>query len=187
MLLFGSLILLAGLTVVTITFEVESAYKQESLGGEGHAKALVLFHPSRDARFSDDLSMALADGLIAAGYAVRRATLTQDTPGAPSEYALIAVVSNTCWWTPDLPTLRYLARARFDGIAVIGLIGGAGVTGRSRRMVDEALHQTGAKVMQTRSFWLFRPNDEARMSEDNRAVALDLAKRFGEESGRSQH
>jgi hypothetical protein len=185
--LFSILVLLAGLAVITVMVELEGAYQQESLGGEGPAKALVLFHPSRDARFSDELSLALSDGLKEAGFSVERATLTQDTPGAPKEYALIAVVSNTYWWTPDLPTLHYLARARLDGIAAIGLIGGAGATGRSRQMLDDALRQTGAKVIQTRSFWLFRPNDETRMSEDNRAVARELAKRFGLETGRSQH
>jgi hypothetical protein len=50
-------------------------------------------------------------------------------------------------------------------------------------MLEEALRKTGANVIQTRSFWLFRPNDEARMNEPNRHVALQIAKQFGVESG----
>jgi hypothetical protein len=144
----------------------------------------VLFHPSRDAHFSDDLSSAVASGLIAAGFSVDRATLTRSTPGAPKRYALIAVVSDTYWWSPDIPTLRYLGRARFDGIHAIGLIGGAGSTARSQRILDKALRDTGATVIETRSFWLWRPNDKARMKEPNREVALSQAKQFGEASGR---
>jgi hypothetical protein len=110
---------------------------------------------------------------------VDRATLTGDTPAAPKDYALIGVVSNTYWWTPDLPTLRFLARARLGGIASVGLIGGAGATSRSQRLLAEALRASGSRVLQTRAFWLWRPNDEQRMAEVNRDVAIDLARQMG--------
>ena len=181
---FG-LLLLGGLAVVSLIVEVEGDYTHQALGGEGKARALVLFHPSRDAHFSDDLSMALSDGLKAAGFAVERATLTGKTPENPKGYALIGVVSNTYYWTPDLPTLRYLERTRLDGVSVVGLIGGAGSTGRSQRILHEALRRTGANVIRTRSFWLWRPNDESRMGEPNRDVALQLAKEFGLNSGKA--
>jgi hypothetical protein len=177
------LILLAGLAGVTAFVEIEADYKQETLGGEGNARALVLFHPSREARFSDDLSLALGDGLIAAGFLVHRATLTRHTPAAPKAYALIAIVSNTYWWTPDLPTLRYLARARFNRIPAIGLIGGAGSTGRSQKILAQSLRKSGANVLATRAFWLWRPNDETRPDEPNREVALQLARQFGVDAG----
>jgi flavorubredoxin len=176
------LILLLGLAIVTIFVESEADYKLDTLGGEGKARALILFHPSRDAHFSDELSISLADGLKSAGFSVHRATITRDTPDALKDYALIAVVSNTYWWTPDIPTLRYLKRARIDGVHAIGLIGGAGATGRSQKMLEEALRKTGANVIQTRSFWLFRPNDETRMNEPNREVATQMARQFGADS-----
>ena len=179
------LLLLAGVTTVSILVQMEADYALQALGGEGKAKALVLFHPSRDAHFSDDLSMAFAEGLKAAGFAVELATLTRKTPGDPTGYALIGIVTNTYYWTPDLPTLRYLKRANLHGIAVVGVVGGAGSTGRSQRILDEALQRTGAQVIATRSFWLWRPNDENRMGEPNRDVALQLAKQLGTDTGRT--
>lgn len=176
------LVLLSSLIVVSVIVEIEGDYTLQVLGGAGKVRALILFHPSRDAHFSDDLSIALADGLKAAGFAVERATLTSKTPAEPKGYALIGVVSNTFYSTPDLPTLRYLDRARLEGIPVVGLIGGAGSTGRSQRILDEALRKTGANVIRTRSFWLWRPNDESRLNEPNRDVALQLAKQFGLDS-----
>jgi hypothetical protein len=178
-------LLLAGLAVVSVVVELEADYTLQDLGGDGKARALILFHPSRDAHFSDDLSMSLADGLKTAGFAVDLATLTRETPATPRGYALIAVVSNTYYWTPDLPTLHYLERAQLNDIPVVGVIGGAGSTARSQRILDEALRRTGAKVIGTRSFWLWRPNDENRMSEPNRDVALQLAKQFGMDSART--
>jgi hypothetical protein len=105
---------------VSVAVEMEGAYVLEDLGGAGPVKALVLYHPSRDARFSDDLSFALAQGLKDAGFKVERATLTRSTPPRPTGYTFIGVVSNTYYWTPDLPTLHYLQRARLDGISVLG-------------------------------------------------------------------
>lgn len=170
--------------IISVIVEVEGEYRFETLkGGAGKGRALVLFHPSRDAHFSDDLSLAFSEGLMAVGFDVDRATLTSETPARPEGYAIVAVVSNTYYWTPDLPTLRYLRRARLQGIAAVGLIGGAGSTGRSQRVLDMALRSTGATVMQTRSFWLWLPNDETRMQEANREVALSLARQFGTESG----
>lgn len=170
--------LLLGVIVPTVAVELESKYKHETLSSGAGNRALILFHPSRDAHFSDDLSMSLADGLKAAGFSVDRETVTSDTPPTFEGYALIAVVSNTYWWTPDLPTLRYLDRARFNGTVVIGIIGGAGGTARSQRLLDEALRKTGANVIRARSFWLWRPNDETRANEPNRQVAMQLARQF---------
>lgn len=76
----AGLMTLTGLAVVTVAVEAEGHYRHESLGGAGKARALILFHPSRDARFSYDLSLALADGLRAAGFSVERETLTRDSP-----------------------------------------------------------------------------------------------------------
>jgi hypothetical protein len=180
---FLGLLLLIGLIVISISVEREADYKLETLGGDGKARALVLYHPSRDAHFSDDLSMSFSEGLISSGFSVERATITEDTPVEPNGYMLIAVVSNTYYWTPDLPTLHYLDRARLDGIPVIGIIGGAGATGRSERLLREALARTGADVLHTQSYWLFRPNDESRMDEANRAVALERARQLGEKYG----
>jgi hypothetical protein len=141
------LILLAALAIATTIVETEADYQHEILSSGGGAKALVLYHPSRDAHFSDELSLALADGLQAAGLSVHRETLTKNTPNAPTGYALVAVVCNTYWWSPDLPTLRYLAWARLDDIPTIGLIGGARATGRSEQMLKDALQQAKAKVL----------------------------------------
>jgi hypothetical protein len=176
------LVLLAGWIGISVIVELDGAYIHEELGGGSRGRALVLFHPSRDAHFSDDISMALVEGFKAAGLTVERATLTRETPAHPAGYAIIGVVSNTYYWTPDLPTLRYLERARLDGVQVIGVIGGAGSTGRSQRLLDEALRRTGATVLQTRSFWLWRPNDESRIDQPNRGVALQLAREFGLQS-----
>ena len=172
-------LLLAGAAVGTVFIEREAAYTLESAGGTGESKALILYHPSRDAHFSDDLSLAIAEGLKAAGYSVDRATLTGVTPDQPNGYRLLVVVSNTFFWTPDLPTLRYLKRARLNQIPTVGVIAGAGSTDRSQRMLEQSLADGGARVIAMRAFWTAKPNDAKRMTEPNRNVALQLARELG--------
>lgn len=179
-------LVLCGVAIVTFVVEREADYSLQSLGGEGEPKALILYHPSRDAHFTDDLSLALADGLKAAGYSVDRATLTGVTPDQPKGYRLLVVVSNTFFWTPDLPTLRYLKRARLGHLPTLGVIAGAGATTRSQEMLERSLSGSGAQVIGTRAFWTARPNDEHRMGEPNRDVALQLARQLALSTGKAE-
>jgi hypothetical protein len=172
LLIVGALLAL-GAIAVSIAVELEAPYRVETLGpATAPRAALVLYHPSRDAGFSDELSLAFAQAAAAAGLRVDRATLTADTPARPVGYDLVAVVTNTYYWSPDLPTLRYLKRARLDGMTVVGIVGGAGSTTRAERLLDEALRQTGGRVFATTSLWMWRPNDETRADQPNREVAL---------------
>lgn len=177
-------IILLALIVVTIVVEWEAAPHHDVLGGTGAKKALILYHPSRDAHFSDELSVALAKGLVEGGLTVERATTTRALPDTLQGYALIVVVANTYYWTPDLPTLRYLGRAHLNGLPAIGIIGGAGATGRSERLLGDALRASGAQVLFTHSYWILRPNDETRLQEPNRQVALNQAEALGLYYGR---
>ena len=176
-------LLLCGAAIVTVVVEREADYTLQSLGGDGEPRALILYHPSRDAHFTDDLSMAVAEGLKAAGYSVDRATLTSVTPDQPTGYRLLVVVSNTYFWTPDLPTLRYLKRARLHRVQTVGVIAGAGATTRSQQMLERALLRSGAALIGMRAFWIARPNDVHRLSEPNRDVALQLARQLGFKAG----
>jgi hypothetical protein len=177
------LLFLIGAVAITVYVEREADYHLEPLGGAGPLKALILYHPSRDAHFSDELSLSVAQGLKSLGYAVDRATMTEETPTAPTDYAIVAVISNTYWGRPDRPTLHYLARARLTGIPAIGLMCGAGSTDRSQRRLDEALRRTGATPVETGSFWTMRPNDEKRMTEANRVVGQQMAEQFAARGG----
>ncbi len=167
---------------VSIIVEIEPSDRQETLATTGrNGRVLILYHPSRDAHFTDELSLAAARAFAQAGYAVDRRTMTSKTPDRPTGYRVIAVVTNTYYWTPDRPTLRYLHRAHFDSVMAIGLVGGAGSTGRAERVLDGALRRTGAQVYATRPFWVWRPNDESRTGVPNRRVAEERVDAFVKE------
>lgn len=179
-----ALSLVIATAIVSEAVQVAANPNLQALGGPGPQKALVLFHPSRDARFSDALALALAEGLKEAGFAVDMDTLNPATPRTLQGYALVGLVSNTYYWTPDRPTIRYLQRAEFKGQPVIAIMAGAGATERSARFLKRGLEEAGARVIALQSLWIWRPNDETRMSEPNRAVAGDIARKLGRDYGR---
>jgi hypothetical protein len=179
-LLVLGLLVLAG---VTIWVQREAPHKRETLFEGKAQKALILYHPSRDAHFSDDLSMAVARGFHDSGLSVDRETITKATAAAPGDYAVIAVITNTFYGSPDRPTLRYLKRARFGKAPTIGLALGAGATDRAQVILNEKLQRAGTNILDVRSFWISRPNDENRLQEPNRTVAEEMARSWAKRVG----
>lgn len=172
------LVLFATLAIAvtaSILVQIPASPNLESPGGGKKAKALILYHPSRDAHFTDDLTIAIANGLKSKGLSVERSTLNSRTDNSPREYALIVIVTNTYYWTPDLPTLWYLKWANLKGTNVLAITAGAGSTDRAKHLLEDAIQSSGANLIASRSFWLLRPNDETRLREPNRAVALEQA------------
>lgn len=175
-------------TALTIYVQREVPGNDLQIANAAPLQALVLYHPSRDAGFTDDLSREVSGAFSNAGLHATRLSVHSRLSGRPCGYAIIAVVANTYNWAPDLPTQRYLERADLSGQAVIGLIAGAGSTERAQRILEEKIRATGARVLAVRPFWLWRPNDESRLTEPNRQVALDMARQmarqFGQEAAR---
>jgi hypothetical protein len=172
-------VLLAGLAItVSIYVQIPVAAKTTRINADGGSRALVLYHPDKLGAFTDDLSSAIADELAKHGFDVMLHTMTPAQPPDPRSFALVAVVSNTYYWAPDRPTRKLLEELRFDGVMTIGLIGGAGSTDRAQRLFVESLRSAGAELYDVRAFWILRPNDETRLQEPNRGVAIDMARRF---------
>ncbi len=70
---------------IALTFwvQLESDAKTVDMGGAGPARALVIFHPSREAGFADALAEAVGEGMRAAGMKVERVTTTSKVPTRP--------------------------------------------------------------------------------------------------------
>lgn len=171
-------IALVSLVAVTLWVEREAPYRSEIVAKGEAGKALILYHPSRDAQFSDDLSLAMARGFGDAGMMVERRTMTSATPAKPEQVDAIAVVSNTFYFQPDWPTMRYLKRVDFKGIPVIAIMAGGGSTDRAQAKLTTALKAAGADLRGIRPLWTSRPNDPARLAEDNRKIAEEHARKF---------
>jgi len=166
---------LVGLLAVTLWVQREEPFRKDMLAQGERGRGLILYHPSRDAHFSDDLTLALARGFAGAGFSAERWTMSAAAPARPEGFAVVAVVSNTFYGRPDWPTMRYLARADLKGLPAVAIMAGSGATAGAEARLRQAVTTSGARLQAARSLWIARPNDETRMKADNRAVAGEIA------------
>lgn len=171
-------LILVGWCVLSVVVELEVSQQAQTFSN-GRPRALILFHPSWVDSFQDELTSSFAQGLTAAGWGVNRMTIDSGSSPDITDYDLIAFGTNTYYWRPDLPTMRLLAKLQLAGRRCVALVSGAGSTQRAERLVGELIARAGGSGIEVRPFWLWRPNDESRLAESNRAVALDKAREFG--------
>ncbi|WP_324827696.1 hypothetical protein [Qipengyuania zhejiangensis] len=173
-----ALVVMVILAVVGVTFwvQTEAPFRRVTLAEGPAERALILYHTSRDAHFSDDLAAALAQGFEEGGLSVDRWPMTKSTPPRPEGYAVVAVVSNTFFGAPDWPTARYLERAKLTDLDTIAIIAGSGSTDRAERLLRAKLEKTGARLLALRPLWIKRPNTPNSHTKDNREIAMGLAR-----------
>ena len=51
--------------------------------------------------------------------------------------------------------------------------------------VEKPIISKGANLLKSATYWLFKPNNESRLEENNVLVAVELANSLGVESGKS--
>lgn len=175
-------LLLLGILAVVFWVEAEAPFAQEQIAEGQAGRALILYHPSRDAHFSDDVTEALARGFEEQGFAVERWTITSETPGRPLGFDSVAIVSNTFFWAPDWPTMRYVARADLTGQNVVMIICGGGSTERAERRLSEAIRRAGGDIVASRALWTSRPNEARAPAVANRLIAFEIAQRIARET-----
>lgn len=178
------LIALVSIIVVTVWVQAEAPFRKEKLVRSGRASALILYHPSRDAHFSDDVTMALARGFEEDGFSVERWTITRQTPARPMGFNVIAVVSNTFFWAPDWPTQRYLERADLGDQQVLAILGGGGNTHRAQLALMRDIGKTGAHLVAIKDLWTSRPNGPDVKPGGNREMAMQIARRLARDVGK---
>lgn len=178
-----ALILLATLGLV-FWVEAEAPFAQEQVAEGRGQRALILYHPSRDAGFSDDVTEALARGFEDEGFGVERWTMTSETPARPSGFDSIAIVSNTFFQAPDWPTMRYLARADLTGQRIVMIMCGSGSTDRAERRLRSAIRRAGGDIVAGRALWTSRPNEPRAPAVANRLIAFEIAQRLARDAAR---
>jgi hypothetical protein len=94
----GLSVMVTAWLALSIAVQLEGPFVEDLAGDGDQGRGLVLFHPTRDARFSDDLATAVSEGFQSAGLRVTRATVTADTPGRFDNSTIVAVVTNTYYW-----------------------------------------------------------------------------------------
>ncbi|MCC7406271.1 MAG: hypothetical protein IT288_17895 [Bdellovibrionales bacterium] len=176
---FALLVFAIGGISTVVELEADSRHEILAEGNTPGRSALIIMHPSWLDGFQEELTAAFASSLAANGWRVERMRARSDQIPELAHYQLIVIGTNTYYWRPDLPTKRVLAQLNLENKRVVGIVSGAGSTDWAVASLRQLLVESHGEVLDVRPFWLWRPNDEMRMDEPNREVAVDLARQFG--------
>lgn len=175
---FGILWLL--LSVLAQTEKKEASW---IIGETGKGKqALIVYNPDLFYNLDEQICKAVARGLSEENWSSQVATIAAARKQRGANFDLYVFCANTYNWAPDKPTMKYLKEhPNLQGKHVVAITLGSGSTARAERLLEEALIEKGAMLLDSNVFWLMRPNDESTEGISNVAMATTKAAIWGKE------
>ncbi|MEJ2005024.1 MAG: hypothetical protein P8X57_08705 [Cyclobacteriaceae bacterium] len=165
-------------TLLTLWAEGSNKNIYESFGKENALyKAVILFKPDPFYNLDEQLSNTIAEELVENGFEVKLFSISAYQKQPVTD--LFIICANTYNWAPDWKTISFIKEhAELENSDVAALTLGAGATARSSRLLEKALNDRHARLIDSKEFWLLKPNDEQRMDEPNVEVARELADKW---------
>ena len=182
--------ILAGIVIVwgITTLIAESSSKEKtSLIGKKIAKknALIVYDPDPFYNLDEQVCLGFAEGLSTEFWLAKIVTVSAAYK-LEEEFDLYVFCTNTYNYAPDWAISTFIKRNKdLKGKPVVAITLGAGSTDRAQRLLEEKIKAKNANLIDSKTFWLMRPNDESRMEESNVKVAVDMARAFGTEVGKN--
>jgi hypothetical protein len=171
-----------GIIWVALTLWVESERSDNiQIHGKGNYKVLILYNPDPIYNFDQQVCEVFANELAGDTIEVTLATVSAMRNKKPSSYNSYVLCTNTYNWRPDKPMSRFVRQTNFAGKPVVAITLGAGSTHSSKWHFEMLLRRSGANLIDSKTFWLLRPNDESRMEESNVDVALDITREWAKQ------
>ena len=168
---------------LTLWVDMDGPARTWEVGEGGWTRsALIVYDPDPIYDLDRQLCQAFAEGLAQQGIRSTVATVAaaEEKELAPPD--LFVLCANTYNWRPDRSIVHYVeSAASLKGASVVALTLGSGSTEAAQRVFEEHIRAVGARIIASRTSWLMRPNDEARLEEDNVAVAIDMTRRWAAE------
>jgi len=177
-------ILLLGWLALTLWVEQEGSLKSMEIGSAASGRvALVVYDPDPFYNFDQQLCEAFADALADKGWRITISSVSAAKRLADNSFDLYVICANTYNWSPDWATCKLIeTKLPLEEKKVVAITLGAGSTGRSQRVFETLIKSRKAILIDSRSFWLWRPNDEALLPrESNIILALNLARDWANE------
>lgn len=150
-------------------------------------RALIVYNPDPIYNLDAQVCQAMAQGLADEDYFVHIETVAK-AKFDHNKYDLLVICANTYNWAPDWKISGFVRRYP-DLVAkpTVAMTLGSGSTARSQRLLEERLRKRNAVILDSRTYWLMRPNDENRMEAANTQVAQDQVYAWGREIGQRLH
>jgi hypothetical protein len=166
--------------ILTLWVEVEGpAVIQNSGNGASGRAALIVYDPDPIYNLDKQVCETFAAVLADSGWKVTLATVAAAKREDCSGFTLYVLCANTYNWRPDWAITRFVKKyASLKDKTVVAITLGSGSTAASQKAFEQNILLHGAKIAESRSLWLLRPNDESRPNEKNVKVAVDITREW---------
>lgn len=176
-------------TMLTLWVEMTSDAKTWKMGNTTSSqKALVVFDADPFYNLDEQVSKSFAEGLSETGQHVTVATVAAAEKIGTEDFELFVFCANTYNWRPDWAVSRFIKKhSELNGKNVVAITLGAGSTKASQRNFEKIILKKETNLIDSRTYWLMRPNDESRGDESNVEIANDMVKKWAMEIGKGQY
>lgn len=148
-------------------------------------KAVIVYDPDPFYNLDAQISKSFAQGLAKNGWTSKVVNVTTAENLSDEQFDLYVFCANTYNWAPDWALSNLIKNHQgLKGKNVVAITLGSGATKRSKRVLEALINQKEATLVDSKVFWLLRPNDESRLKESNVQVAVEMAAIFGNQIAR---
>ena len=166
--------------IITIWAQAEGPEKAKYFGStESAKKALIVYDPDPFYNFDEQVCGTFGQTLAKNGWFATVATVKSAREMDISSFDLYVFCANTYNWDPDWSIDRFILRnGDLYRKNVVAITLGAGSTERSKQTLEFLIKGKGSILLDSKSFWLYKPNDESRKNESNVEVAHELVRKW---------
>lgn len=151
-------------------------------------KVLIVFDPDPFYNLDEQVCLAIAQVFSDSGFTVKVTSVLAANESNLSSYDAYVFCANTYNWSPDWAVTRFIKKQKsFNKKPVASITLGAGSTMASQKKLEHLILSQNGTLINSRSLWLARPNDESRMKESNITVALSLARTWAATAAQTIH
>ena len=182
-----------GWIALTLWAEATGPNRSWKLGITSTGKqALIVYDPDPFYILDEQVCRSFAQGLADRGVGVNVATVAAANEINGRVFDLYVFCANTYNWQPDWAVTRFIeGQAPMKGKFVVAITLGSGSTGLSQKALERLIIRSQGIIVDSRSFWLLRPNDESHIGEPNvetaNSIAYHWAQKIEEKLQDSQH
>ena len=181
--LIGLLVLLAIWAFLTLWVERKGKSKTWETGDPATLqKILIVYDPDPFYNLDQQVCAGFGKAFEDGGWHITFATVAAAHKMATDSFTLYVFCANTYNWSPDWAITSYInENVVIKERNVVALTVGGGSTTRAKRIFENVIKESGGILLDSKEYWLWRPNDKFRLKEPNGKIAAEMAKKFGGE------
>jgi hypothetical protein len=169
-------------TILTLWAESTGGKKSWELGSQtSPEKILIVYDPDPFYNLDEQVSRSFGQALADNGFHVRVATVKAARELANQPFDLYVFCANTYNYQPDWAVTDFIKeQVALEGKSVVAITLGSGSTGTSQKALERLILKMKGNLIDSRSLWLFKPNDDSRPEESNIKVSVSMAYEQGD-------